>query len=172
MDAIQFYRDRLAEHLDEKGDLAPPWEKFPTYERYTIGWRMGGGEDWLSYWYVFLETLAPSFDVRLAYLKRHPPAPVNWSDRVYSVLHPAVDDYELTPEQRSELLGYGLICTDASYPIWLRQQNGIRWPWEFAENPETATRYRTREFWFWSRQVAEQRGSNWKSPTIPDSWAA
>ena len=34
-----FYRDRLAGELDAHGDLVPPWAKFPTYERYTIGWR-------------------------------------------------------------------------------------------------------------------------------------
>jgi hypothetical protein len=30
MDHKQFYRDRLAQHLDTNGDLAPPWERFPN----------------------------------------------------------------------------------------------------------------------------------------------
>ena len=52
-------RAHLAEHLDKRGDLAPPWERFPTYERCTIGWRMGEGESWLGMWEVFNEELAP-----------------------------------------------------------------------------------------------------------------
>jgi hypothetical protein len=30
MGASDFYRRRLAEQLDADGDLAPPWEQFPT----------------------------------------------------------------------------------------------------------------------------------------------
>ena len=55
MDWKDSCRSRLREHLDPHGDLAPPWERFPHYERYTIGWRMGSGEDWLGLWSVFLE---------------------------------------------------------------------------------------------------------------------
>jgi hypothetical protein len=78
MDWNQSYRSRLPEHLDANGDLAPPWERFPTYERYTIGWRMGAGEDWLGLWHVFLKGLESSPEVRLAYLRRHLPAPISW----------------------------------------------------------------------------------------------
>jgi uncharacterized damage-inducible protein DinB len=38
-----YHRGRLASLLDANGDLAPPWAKFPNYERGTIGWRMGSG---------------------------------------------------------------------------------------------------------------------------------
>ena len=176
----QFYRDSLSEKLDENGDLTPPWERFPNYERYTIGWRMGEGEDWLSYWHVFLEDLDAAFEVRLAYLKRHPPAPVNWADRVYGVLHPSAKDEEedgddatdqLAVQRRAELLHLGLIASDAAYPIWRSQQQGVRWPWESDEPPETVARYWTRDLWFWSRQVAELRGSAaWVSPQVPENW--
>lgn len=30
----------------------PPWKVFPEYERYSMGWRMGPGED---YWHAFHE---------------------------------------------------------------------------------------------------------------------
>ena len=30
----------------------PPWIAFPNFARYSIGWRMGGGED---YWHAFHE---------------------------------------------------------------------------------------------------------------------
>jgi hypothetical protein len=180
MDRQQFYRDRLAEHLDGNGDLAPPWEQFPNYERYTIGWRMGAGEDYLSYWHVFLDTLAPAFEVRLAYLRRHPPAPVNWADHVYAVLYPSSrdsdseEDEEGEAERRAELFRYGLIASDIAYSIWLRQQQGVRWIWEDAEEtPETVARYWTRDFWFWSRQITELRATaGWIPPTVHERWAA
>src|SRR4051812_10758487 len=70
MDWKQSCRARLGDHLGKDGDLAPPWEQFPTYERHTIGWRMGAGEDWMGLWRVFVEDLDPAFEVRLAYLKR------------------------------------------------------------------------------------------------------
>ena len=28
----------------------PPWKAFPGYDRYSMGWRMGAGED---YWHAF-----------------------------------------------------------------------------------------------------------------------
>ena len=183
MDGMSYRRGRLAEHLDGAGDLAPPWERFPHYERYTIGWRMGAGEDWLGLWRAFLEGLPPAFEVRLAYLKRHPPAPVNWADHVYRVLHPSAPDAadeagegaedQVEAQRRAELRGLGLIASDAAYPIWLRRQDGVRWPWESGETPESVARYWTREFWFWSRQVAALRGrAGWKSPDVPANWLA
>jgi hypothetical protein len=184
MDGQQFYRGHLSDELDANGDLTPPWEKFPTYERYTIGWRMGDGEGWLSYWYVFLENLDPAFETRLAYLQRHPPAPKNWADRVYGVLYPSAEDAEgaenedqIIDQRRAELLYLGLIASDASFPIWLSQQEGVRWPWEFStdpdESPEHVARYWTRDLWFWSRQVAALRSqSGWTPPEGPESWQA
>src|SRR4051812_2758706 len=102
MDRKQFYRARLPEHLDGNGDLAPPWERFPTYTRYTIGWRMGTGEDWLSLWHAFLEALGPAFGARLASRRRHPPAPFTWADWVHSVLHPSSPEAEGEDEEELE----------------------------------------------------------------------
>lgn len=179
----QFYRDRLAAELDANGDLTPPWEKFPRYDRYTIGWRMGDGESWLCYWSVFLEDLDPAFDVRLAYLRRHPPAPKNWASRVYHVLYPSAEDddededsTQATDQRRAELLTLGLVASDAAYPIWLSRQEGVRWPWEFNDEPDTPeedARYWTRDLWFWSRQVAALRSEpGWAPPEVPESWRA
>ncbi len=181
MDWKQFYRARLAENLDPNGDIVPPWARFPHYERYTIGWRMGSGEDWLSYWHVFLEELDPTSDVRLAYLKRHPAAPVNWAERVYDVLHPSRernDEEEdwVAVQRRADLLQLGLIASDAAYPIWRSQQAGVCWPWEFSDDPETPegiARHWRRDLWFWSRPVVELRGSAmWTMPEVPASWQA
>ncbi|MCK0142550.1 hypothetical protein [Aliiroseovarius sp. F20344] len=37
--------------------LAPPWLEFPDYSRTSMGWRMGGGEDYMAYfreWFLSL----------------------------------------------------------------------------------------------------------------------
>lgn len=182
MDWKQSCRARLHEKLDENGDLAPPWEMFPTYERYTIGWRMGDGETWLGLWQVFLEGLDPAFEVRLAYLRRHPPAPITWANSVHDVLYPSSRDDEeeeedeerdsrVALERRAALLQEGLIGSDVAYATWLRQQRGVRWPWTYSETPESAARYWTRDLWFWSRQVAGLRsGPAWTPPQVPAEW--
>jgi hypothetical protein len=172
-----FCRGRLPEFLDVNGDLAPPWERFPNYERYTIGWRMGTGEDWLGLWHVFLDGLDLSFEARLAYLRRHPPAPETWADAVHGVLYPSAgdddpgEDEEAAAGRRDALRRAGLIASDVAYPTWLSQQRGVRWPWEDSETPEDAARYWTRDFWFWSRQVAGLRADpGWEPPAVPAGW--
>src|SRR5215831_14504375 len=123
MDWQQSCRSRLPEYLDANSDLAPPWERFPTYERYTIGWRMGVGEDWLGLWHVFLESLDPELDARLAYLRRHPPAPITWTDAVHHVLYPSSgrtarddnDEEKLVEAQRDALQQAGLVASDIAY---------------------------------------------------------
>ena len=124
---------RLPEYLDDSGDLVPPWERFPGYERYSLGWRMGTGEDWLGLWHVFLEQHDSAFEARLAYLRRHPPAPFTWADAVYDALHPSPiddenEDERIAKERRGALLEMGLIASNVAYPTWLRQQQGVRWP--------------------------------------------
>lgn len=181
------YRDfclqHLPEHLDERGDLAPPWEQFPEYERHTIGWRMGSGESWLGYFSVFLEQLGTDFDTRLAYLKRHARAPFTWSGTVYWLLHPDApdeddeddDDGELerqrVRERRKWLLERELIVSDVAYSTWRAKQKTIVWPWEFADTPVVATRHWTRDMWFWSRHVAEARAKgNIPEFNAPEEW--
>lgn len=166
----------LKEHLDAHGDLAPPWERFPTCECYSIGWRMGGGESWLMMWHAFLADLGPT--ARVAYLRRHPPAPITWAALVHRAFHPSEQadeeaDDDLASERRAALLRDGYIASDIAYPTWLKQQDGVVWPWTYAETPGIATRYRTRELWFWSRQVADlRRDPAWRAPSVPDAWRA
>ena len=34
--------------------ILPPWLEYPTFPRYSIGWRMGGGEDyWDEFWTAY-----------------------------------------------------------------------------------------------------------------------
>ena len=170
-DAEARRRRRMEEHLDELGDLAPPWEAYPDYERYTIGWRMGPGEGWLTMWWQFLEEVVPTMEARLAYLLRHPPAPESWADVVHEVLNPDDDLDGLEPEQREALRAHGLTASDASFPIWLRRQSGIDWPWRYAQRPEEAARYQTRRLWFWSRQVVLARAASvFSPPSLPRAW--
>lgn len=48
-DLVRILKDHLAKSkkysLDQ--DLAPPWVEFPDIPRYSIGWRMGPGEDYM-----------------------------------------------------------------------------------------------------------------------------
>ena len=55
-------------------DMAPMWEARPDLHPYSIGWRMGGGEDYaidFHDWWKNTYADAP-FEDRLAYLRRHP----------------------------------------------------------------------------------------------------
>ncbi|WP_434041375.1 MULTISPECIES: hypothetical protein [Sorangium] len=182
MDWKESCRARLREHLDPRGDVAPPWERFPDYERHTMGWRMGAGEDWMGLWGVFLEQLAPDLETRIAYLRRHPPAPMSWADAVHDVLYPTErseddsddeDDPTATAQRRAALLEQGLIASDVAFTTWLGQQKDVRWPWERGATPEDAARYDTRELWFWSRRIAALRSAGgWKPPIVPETWRA
>jgi hypothetical protein len=108
------YTERLAEHLDANGDLAPPWAEFPSYERYTIGWRMGYGEDWLGYLHVFLDRLGPKRETREAWLRRHPPAPYTWANWI-AQLFGLTDDSTIDEDVFAEFAAAGLIAPDAAY---------------------------------------------------------
>ena len=158
---------------NEKKELVPPWEKFPTYERYTIGWRMGIGEDYRYQWYDFLKTFS-DYDSRLQYLKRHRPAPMNWANSVWNTLHPEseVDGFGCEDSKVNELFELGLIKHDVAYETWLLGQEDIVWPWNLTDSPIHAARYFTRDFWFSSRQMKTAREKDdFHLPEIPEDWA-
>lgn len=141
--------ESLPEHLDTKGDLIPPWARFPEYERYTIGWRMGEGETWMGLWYCFMKGL-PGLEARLAYLRRHPKAPENWADILYKGLCPRSSG-KLSQAQLHGLVDKGLVEPDAAYHNWLAQGAKRVLPWTSENTATEAARYRTRAFSFWSR---------------------
>ena len=43
--------------LEEKKIMPPPWLVYPEIERYSIGWRMGYGEDYIYKFWNWLDTL-------------------------------------------------------------------------------------------------------------------
>jgi len=169
--------NQVASTANVHDDIAPPWEKFPHYDRYTIGWRMGSGEAWLDKWRDFIQQMPTDVAVRLAYLKRHAPAPYNWADFVQEALHPECEEERDEDDGDKtfikELQELGLIASDIAYPTWLAQQDGIAWPWQFNETPQEVARHWTRYLWFWSRQVAELRlCPDWHLPETPQVWAS
>ena len=159
-----YYREHLAKKLDEHGDIVPPWAKYPDYERYCLGWRMGAGEGWLCFCSVFLETLPTDYATRLAYLRRHPPAPLSWASHVVWVLRAGDGDESGEEEDESgeeekeadiaRLRDLGLVKSDAAFANWCALHGEGYVPDLFEESPLVAARDRTRVFAFWSRAHA------------------
>lgn len=161
---------------NQQNDMLPPWEQFPTYQRYTIGWRMGTGEDYLHNWYAFIEKLPNEYGTRLNYLKRHRPAPLSWGNMILAVLYPATKSDQAvgcSQEDTRKLIELGLVEHDVAYHTWLNKQTEIVWPWSWlgSNDPQKAARYRTREFWFFSRQLNTKREmDNLQLDRIPKPW--
>jgi hypothetical protein len=127
--------------------------RFPTYERHCLGWRMGLGENWMGMWGVFVKDLPADSDSRIAYLRRHPPAPINWADTVQRALAFS-DDNEPDATVVDTLKRQGLIAVDIAWHTW---RHGHRDAATLvAESPPQAARYSTRDFWFWCRCIADE----------------
>lgn len=161
---------------NQQTEMIPPWEYFPTYERYTIGWRMGIGEDYLRDWYTFVERLPKEYVFRLNYLKRHRPAPLSWGNLILTILYPeseSAQEFGSSQKDIEKLLGLGLVEHDAAYQTWLNKQSTIMWPWSWPVSltPQKAARFRTREFWFFSRQLnARRKMGVLELDFIPSAW--
>ncbi len=59
----------------DKKIMPPPWLAFPEIERYSIGWRMGYGEDYIYRFGDWLDTLSP--EERKEYRSLFP-EPITW----------------------------------------------------------------------------------------------
>ncbi len=74
---------RLAAMIAEQGgEMEPPWSRLPWIQRWSIGWRMGIGEDYGVMWTNFSDEKLHGLTEALAYLRRHPKAPRTWADWV------------------------------------------------------------------------------------------
>lgn len=61
--------------LQNKKIMLPPWLAYPKIERYSIGWRMGSGEDYIDSFSIWLEAL--SVEERTEYQALFP-EPITW----------------------------------------------------------------------------------------------
>lgn len=59
--------------LANKNILLPPWLAYPEIERYSIGWRMGGGEDYIGKWHRWYQKLSPQKSADYQELFPEPP---------------------------------------------------------------------------------------------------
>ena len=55
--------------------MSPPWLAHPDIERYSIGWRMSRGEDYMNQFNIWLESLSPKENTEYRNLF---PEPVTW----------------------------------------------------------------------------------------------
>ncbi len=182
----------IAKELDVHGDLAPPWARYPEIPNGSIGWRMGGGEGWLMMWWQWLARLPTDRAVRLAYLRRHPPAPRSWTRSAMSVIDPDFeDDFEDEGDDevadalderrrslRSELEQAGVLVDDAAIGAWLLRNDPPRAPWVGEGSVAGAVRYGARALNFFVRWAvarrAEGRLASWLEavPPPPRGWRA
>lgn len=77
-DGARWANEGITRELRERGTLLPPWLRFPELPRYSIGWRMGSGEDYLILHHHW--TANWTRDDWLTYLRRHAPVPADWYD--------------------------------------------------------------------------------------------
>lgn len=57
------------------GCMNPPWMEFPDYTPLCVGFRMGGGEDYMDSWWKFWRGLT---DYEKDIFKKNNPAPEGW----------------------------------------------------------------------------------------------
>ena len=67
--------DPLAQLTPADKPMLPLWLKFPNIPAYSIGWRMGAGEDYRYAWAEWYDALAD--EERRRYQERYP-APEEW----------------------------------------------------------------------------------------------
>lgn len=63
-------------NLATQSYMPPPWLAYPEYERYSLGWRMGSGEDYLDRFVSWFEAIGEK--EREIYRARFP-EPFTWA---------------------------------------------------------------------------------------------
>jgi hypothetical protein len=59
-------------------ELPPPWVKYPSIPCYSIGWRMGVGEEYMREWWFNPIFSGKDSSVRVDYFKKYLPLPFSW----------------------------------------------------------------------------------------------
>ncbi|MBA3545806.1 MAG: hypothetical protein H0T76_04915 [Nannocystis sp.] len=169
--------------IDARGDLAPPWAKYPEIPAGSIGWRMGYGEGWLDVWYEWLSRQPTDRAWRLAYLRRHAAAPRTWDRVALRTFNPnwngdATD--ETAQHDLAELKAAGAIGNDVAMLAWevLHGSSPVA-PWAGRAGDSSVAacvRYGARELDFWARWCGSRRASGvlelWleSAPPAPSGW--
>ena len=76
-DAAQWYQAALQKYLDQYGDVPPPWIYSENSHPYSIQWRMGGGEDFMTIFWKWWQEQNFSEEESIAYFKKYSP-PSRW----------------------------------------------------------------------------------------------
>jgi hypothetical protein len=164
----------------------PPWERYPSLGRYSLGWRMGSGESYWMRWSAFMTAQVHGADEAIAYFGRHALAPRTWRDVVAGYLSPddaeLDDDGQLSPAVAAQIEAAGLVGDDVAYPTFVRnaeREGGMTAPWTWRvadEGPDPAFRYCVRELGWWTRWLVSACGDRaaWLAaqPPAPAAWAA
>ena len=171
---------RIEAAMDGRGDLEPPWARFPAFTRYTINWRMGAGEDWLHMWRRWLER-TPDPAERRDYLRRHPRAPRTWADLVYAILRPGTSSMKYDEANTPALIDEGLVGDDVAFDAWVgaltRQHGGVGRIWH-DDDPAGTLRYSPRALGFCARWALLERqkdpSGGWLDDRMPppEAWAS
>lgn len=70
----------IVEEMTSEGDLLPPWTRYPSIPRGSIGWRMGSGELYIWAWDEWAEQKSQLQLVE--YFRKYLPIPIEWLDWV------------------------------------------------------------------------------------------
>ncbi|MCB9741920.1 MAG: hypothetical protein H6741_23370 [Alphaproteobacteria bacterium] len=144
-------RELIELERDAQGDLPPPWARFPGYTRTTLGWRMGHGEEYRWAHEHWFKAQGWDREGRIAYFRRHPPAPYTWADALGQHLD---GEDALEAEALAEL---GLVAEDVAAGTWaLRHAPAFR-PWSSRDEPVTYAWLHARELAFFCRWAAGLR---------------
>ena len=151
--------------LQDKKIMPPPWLAHREIERYSIGWRMGYGEDYIYRFGDWLDTLSPEEQAKYRALF---PEPVTWKGWW--------DD-----EDNGEVLEHGDFFVEMWQPEgrpkytrqWLQSRSSFRWGW-------TAARPVRSKSFSWMPCSPHRFGSsvcgryspiNWRVKPLPSSGA-
>ena len=74
---IEYMKENPSEFTSPEYEkpMDPPWVAFPEYPRYSMGWRMGGGED---YWHEYSDWLPTLNITELKNYMTTYPEPGDW----------------------------------------------------------------------------------------------
>jgi hypothetical protein len=73
-------RPIIESEMTPQGDLLPVWIRYPQIPRYSIGWRMGAGKNYMWAWDAWADRMQR--EQLVAYFKRYLPIPYDWIDWV------------------------------------------------------------------------------------------